>query len=76
MALVGGAGLIGFGLVFGDLLYLHEIALLIGLGAAGLVVSWNVGALKVFSKLTRDKGWTVFCGSRRCAECGTPSKPP
>lgn len=60
MALAGGAGLIGFGLVFGDLLYLHEIALLSGIGLLGLVLSWNLGSLKVFSKLTRDKGWTVF----------------
>ncbi|NKE48774.1 hypothetical protein HB662_28675 [Roseomonas frigidaquae] len=59
MAIAGCAGAIGLSLIFGDLLYLHEIALLLVLGAGTLALSWHVGALKVFSKLTRQNGWTV-----------------
>ena len=60
MALAGGAGLAGLGLIFGDLLYWHEIILFTAFGAAMLTLSWNVGTLRVFSKLTREKGWAVF----------------
>jgi hypothetical protein len=48
-----------FGLLFADLLYVHEIALLIGIGAALLWLSWNFGTFTVYSKLTGAKGWAV-----------------
>lgn len=60
MALAGCAGLAGLGLVFGDLLYGHEIAALLALGAGAMALSWRVGTLRVFSKLTRDRGWAVL----------------
>jgi hypothetical protein len=60
MALAGCAGLGGVSLIFGDLLYWHEIALFLILAAGGLYLAWQVGSLRVFSKLTREKGWAVF----------------
>lgn len=57
LALCG--GMILFGLLFADLLYVHEIALLIGIGAALLWLSWNFGTFTVYSKLTGAKGWAV-----------------
>lgn len=59
LALAGGAGLIGLVIPFGDLLYPAEIATLAGIGAGALAVTWPIGTLKVFSKLTGDKGWGV-----------------
>lgn len=57
LALCG--GMILFGLLFADLLYVHEIALLVGIGAALLWLSWNFGTFTVYSKLTGAKGWAV-----------------
>lgn len=57
LALCG--GMILFGILFADLLYLHEIALLVGVGAALLWLSWNFGTFTVYSKLTGAKGWAV-----------------
>lgn len=52
-------GMIGFGLAFGDLLYVHEIAALVALGAAGLFLGWNVATLTIYSKLTGQRGWSI-----------------
>lgn len=52
-------GMIAFGLTFGDLLYSHEIAGLIVLGAAGLFLGWNVATLSIYSKLTGQRGWSI-----------------
>lgn len=60
LAFAGCLGLAGAGLVFGDLLYTHEIALFVGLGAGLIVLAWSVGELRVFSKLTRTKGWALY----------------
>lgn len=60
LALAGCGGLAGVGLVFGDLLYPHEIALFVALGVGMIVLAWNVGELRVFSKLTRGKGWALY----------------
>lgn len=60
LALAGCGGLAGVGLVFGDLLYPHEIGLFIVLGAGMMALAWNVGELRVFSKLTRNKGWALY----------------
>jgi len=57
LALCG--GMIGFGLFFGDLLYVHEIAVLVIAGAAALWLAWNVGTFTIYSKLTGSKGWAV-----------------
>lgn len=59
IALAGCAGLAGFGLVFGDLLYPVETVAVLALGIAGLVLSWQVGTLRVFSKRTGERGWSV-----------------
>jgi hypothetical protein len=59
LALTGCAGLAGLGVAFGDLLYPGEIAFALTLAAGLIVLAWNVGTLRVFSKLTRDKGWGV-----------------
>lgn len=60
MALAGCAGVAGVGLVFGDLLYLHEIAIFLLLAGGVMTLAWKVGELRVFSKLTRNKGWAVY----------------
>lgn len=60
LALAGCAGIAGIGLVFGDLLYLHEIAILVVLGVGMIGLAWNIGELRVFSKLTRNKGWALY----------------
>lgn len=60
LALADGAGLIGLVIPFGDLLYPAEIAMLAGIGAGALAVTWPIGTLKVFAKLTGDKGWGVI----------------
>jgi hypothetical protein len=52
-------GMIVFGLAFGDLLYGHEIAVLVALGAAGLFLGWNVATLTIYSKLTGQRGWSI-----------------
>lgn len=51
--------MIVFGLAFGDLLYGHEIAALVALGAAGLFLGWNVATLTIYSKLTGQRGWSI-----------------
>lgn len=56
----GCTGLAGLGLAFGDLLYPGEIGVMVALGGGGILLFWNIGALRVFSKLTREKGWTVY----------------
>ncbi|MCA1241461.1 hypothetical protein LC092_03310 [Stappia stellulata] len=48
--LVFGAGLAGFGLAFGDLLYPGEIAAAILLGIAALGIGWETGQLKLLSR--------------------------
>lgn len=48
-----------FGILFGDLLYIHEIALLLIVGAGLLWLSWNFGTFTIYSKLTGSKGWAV-----------------
>ncbi|WP_425088880.1 hypothetical protein [Stappia sp.] len=48
--LVFGAGLAGFGLAFGDLLYPGEIATAILLGLAALGIGWETGQLKLLSR--------------------------
>lgn len=60
LAFAGCLGLAGVGLVFGDLLYTHEIALFVALGAGLIGLAWSVGELRVFSKLTRTKGWALY----------------
>ena len=60
LAFAGCLGLAGVGLVFGDLLYTHEIALFIAIGAGLIGLAWSVGELRVFSKLTRTKGWALY----------------
>lgn len=57
LALCG--GMILFGILFGDLLYIHEIALLLIVGAGLLWLSWNFGTFTIYSKLTGSKGWAV-----------------
>lgn len=58
-ALALGGGLLGLGLVFGDLLRLHEIAVMTAFGAGALWLAWNIGTLTIHSKLTGAKGWAV-----------------
>ena len=60
LTFAGCVGIAGIGLTFGDLLYGYEIGLFIALGAGLLALAWNVGELRVFSKLTRTKGWAVY----------------
>lgn len=52
-------GLMLFGVVFFDLLYLHEVALALAIGGGLLWLSWNLGTFTVHSKLTGAKGWSV-----------------
>jgi hypothetical protein len=59
LALAGCTGLAGLGIVFGDLLYPGEIAFALILAALMILLAWNTGTLRVFSKLTRDRGWGV-----------------
>lgn len=59
MALAVCAGLAGISIVWGDILFAGEIALFLAIAAGVIVLAWNVGSLRVFSKLTRDKGWAV-----------------
>ncbi len=58
-ALALGGGLLGLGLAFGDLLRLHEIAIMTAIGGGALWLAWNVGTLTIHSKLTGTKGWAV-----------------
>ena len=60
LALAGCGGLAGIGLVFGDLLYPYEIGLFVAVGVGLIVLAWQIGELRVFSKLTRTKGWAVY----------------
>ena len=53
-------GLLGLGLLYADLLWLHEIAFSLLLGGALLWASWLVGTLRVYSKLTGEKGWSMI----------------
>ena len=48
--------MIGFVLVFGNLLHPREMALLAGTGTALLGLFWNVGIFTIYSKLTGAKG--------------------
>lgn len=52
-------GLMLFGVVFFDLLYLHEAILALAIGGGLLWLSWNLGTFTVHSKLTGAKGWSV-----------------
>ncbi len=52
-------GLMLFGVVFFDLLYLHEVILALAIGGGLLWLSWNLGTFTVHSKLTGAKGWSV-----------------
>ena len=60
LAFAGCVGLAGVGVVFGDLLYLHEIGIFLAIGVGLIALAWNVGELRVFSKLTRSKGWALY----------------
>lgn len=60
LAFAGCVGLAGIGLVFGDLLYPHEIALFTVIGVGMIAVAWSIGELRVFSKLTRNQGWALY----------------
>jgi len=60
LTLAGCLGIAGIGVAFGDLLYVYEIGFFIALGVGLLALAWNVGELRVFSKLTRTKGWAVY----------------
>lgn len=60
LAMAGCAGLAGLSLVFGDLLYFSEIVFFLALAGGLILLAWNVGSLRVFSKLTREKGWAVI----------------
>jgi hypothetical protein len=60
LAFAGCVGLAGIGVVFGDLLYTHEIGLFVAIGVGLIALAWNVGELRVFSKLTRSKGWALY----------------
>ena len=57
LALCG--GMILFGLLFGDLLYIREIAFLVIVGAGLLWLAWNFGTFTIYSKLTGTRGWAV-----------------
>lgn len=57
LALCG--GMILFGILFGDLLYFHEVAFLVIVGAGLLWLAWNLGTFTIYSKLTGSKGWAV-----------------
>ena len=59
LALAGCTGLAGLGIVF-VIFYPGEIAFAIDLAALMIVLAWNTGTLRVFSKLTRDRGWAVW----------------
>ena len=59
-ALALSGGLVGFGLLFGDLLYVREIVFLSSVGLGFLVLAWKVGHLTIYSKLTGAKGWSVI----------------
>ena len=54
-----GAGIGGFGLAFGDLLYAHEIGLTLAAGALALGLGWQAGQLKL---LSRDLRGTELSG--------------
>lgn len=58
-ALVLCGGMILFGLIFGDLLYWYEVGIMMAIGGGVLWLSWNVGTLTVYSKLTGSKGWSA-----------------
>lgn len=60
MALGGAGGAVGFGLLWGDLLYFPEIAGFVATGIGVLILSWQVGSLRIYSKLTGQKGWSAF----------------
>ncbi len=48
--LMFGLGFIGFGLVFGDLLYSLEIGATVGCALLALVAGWQLGQLKLLSR--------------------------
>ncbi len=58
-ALASGGSLAATGLVYGDLLYTGEIIGAVAFGVLMFVLAWNVGTLKVYTKLTGAKGWAV-----------------
>lgn len=60
MTLAVGGGLLGLGALFGDLLYIGEIAVSAVTAAVLLGASWSIGSLRVYSKLTGEKGWAVL----------------
>lgn len=49
-SLMIGGGLIGFTIAFGDLLYVREIAAILGTSAASLLVGAMLGQLKLLSR--------------------------
>jgi hypothetical protein len=57
-ALVVCLGLTGMTWAFSDLLYAQEIAAMLGIAFVFALVGWFVGSLTVFSKLTRERGFT------------------
>ncbi|WP_149541451.1 hypothetical protein [Siccirubricoccus phaeus] len=60
LALAVCAGLAGLSVVWGDILYPGEIALFLAIAGGVGALAWNVGTLRVFSKLTRQQGWAVL----------------
>ena len=50
MGLMGGVGLIGFGITFGDLMYPHEIATASLIGCVMLIVGCGLGQLRLLSR--------------------------
>lgn len=58
--LASGVGLTGLAVPFGDLLYPHELLTFTGIGIGALIITWPIGSLRVFSKLTGDRGWSVM----------------
>jgi hypothetical protein len=59
MALGLCAGMAGFAITFGDLLYWYEWMALMGAAAAIIGVSWNLATLSLRSKMTGGQGWAV-----------------
>lgn len=55
-----GGGLALFSITFVDLLWWHEIAFALIVGAGLLFAAWQFGTLTFYSKLTGGKGWQIL----------------
>jgi len=60
IALASGIGLAGLAIPFGDLLYPHELMTFTRIGVGAMIITWPMGSLRVFSKLTGERGWSVL----------------